>query len=69
MLDKCAPGYSRQQCLHNWQVSFNGRTYYRLPLGRHGKRDNPEIEIGHVKNMIRHFEIGDCAKRELPQLS
>ena len=69
MLSKCAPGYDRKQHTHNWRVTYQGKTYYRLPLGAHGRRTNAEIELGHVKNMVRFFGIEDCAKSALPQLS
>jgi hypothetical protein len=53
MLDFCAPGYTKRQTMHNWVVRYNGKTYHRLPLGEHGKRANPPIQIGHVKTMVR----------------
>ena len=33
-----------------------------LPLGKHGRRENPEIQPGKVKGMARHFSAYDCAK-------
>jgi hypothetical protein len=69
MLDACAPGYSRKETLHNWRVMWRGRTYPRLLLGKHGKRRNPGVEIGHVRNLVRQLEIPvDCANYHLPQL-
>jgi len=68
MLDACAPGariVPKEH--HNW-VLWNGRTYRGLPLGKHGKRVNPEIEGGHVRRMARFFEILECAKKHLPQI-
>lgn len=64
MLDKCAPGHSIEQKKHNQWVRYNGKTYH-LPQGEHGKR-NPEIEQGHVKQMVHHLDIDvACAQKHL----
>lgn len=68
MLAVCAPGYSAKATEHHWRVAYSGRLYPALPLGPHGKRDNPPIQIGHIKKMARTLGILDCAKRQLPQL-
>ncbi|HSS50129.1 MAG TPA: hypothetical protein VLX28_14420 [Thermoanaerobaculia bacterium] len=65
MLDGCAPGATIDFKPHKTWVHWNGRTYWGLPRGAHGARENPEIEIGHVKKMARFFEILDCAKKYL----
>ena len=57
MLDACAAGYARRDTDHHWIVAFNGRQFRSLPLGAHGKRTNPEIEAGHVRAMVRMFEL------------
>lgn len=75
MLDECAPGYTRKKFTHNWSVAFDGKIYRRLPLGAHGRRQNAEIEIGHVKNMVRFLAIDACKpapaspRSPLPRLS
>ncbi len=69
MLKKCAPGYERVQKTHNWRVTWQGKAYYRLPLGSHGHRRNAEVEIGHVRSLVRYLGIEECAERELEQLS
>lgn len=68
MLDGCAPGHTiRRKKQQHW-VTYNERTYWRLPTGEHGST-NPDIEVGHVRKMIRHLWIDDdCARRLLPQL-
>lgn len=68
MLDLCAPGHQRVAKTHHWRITFAGRTYPRLPLGRHGHRRDSEIQRGHVKQLIRHFGLQDCAQRVLPDL-
>lgn len=68
MLDHCAPGHTRKARKHNWVVMYAGLTYPRLPVGEHGARRDPEIQIGHVRNMARHFGIMECAKGQLEQL-
>ena len=68
MLDRCAPGWKKKERPHNWVVLFAGRSYPRLPLGEHGARHNPSIQIGHVRNMVRFFGIEDCARGQIPAL-
>jgi hypothetical protein len=68
MLDHCAPGHTRKQRTHNWLVIFGGRSYPSLPVGAHGRRHNPEIQVGHVKNMVRHLGIEECAKSQIERL-
>lgn len=68
MLDACAPGYTKRQRQHNWLVMYNGKTFPRLPLGPHGARANPSIQIGHVRQMVRTLGIEECAKQHLEQL-
>lgn len=70
MLEECAKGSVMREKKHNWWVSYKGRSYRRLPLGPHGKRTNPAIEIGFVRSLVRHLEIDDeCAMRLIPQLA
>ena len=56
MLKECAPSHTIQPTTHYQWVQYNGKTY-PLPRGQHGKRDNPEIEKGHVKQMVRLFKL------------
>ena len=64
MLDACAPGHIRRVSDHYWIVSWNGKSYRSLPKGAHGRRDNPEIETGHVRALIRHLGISaQCAAK------
>lgn len=68
MLDHCAPGYTRTKTEHHWRVAANGKQYPSLPLGSHGRRENPEIQIGHIRKLIRHLGILECARGQLPAL-
>ena len=69
MLDQCAPGAGIAKKKHRHWVRYGGKTYRGLPLGRHGKRENPEIEIGHVRQLIRHLGINEeCARQVMPAL-
>lgn len=65
MLERCAPGFTKRKTVHHWRIEFAGRTYPTLPLGRHGKRTNPEIEAGHVRKMARFLGIYECASAML----
>jgi hypothetical protein len=69
MLAHCAEGFRKEAKTHHWVVYF-GDDHCLLPLGPHGKRQarTVDIEIGHVKRMVRTFGIQDCAKGQLPQL-
>ena len=66
-LEKCAPGYSWVPTMHKVRVSFKGKTYPSFPVGSHGST-NPEIQLGHVRQLARHLNILSCFKRVLPQL-
>jgi hypothetical protein len=69
MLDRCAPGYTRKAREHNFVIYYLGSSFPSLPLGKHGKRENPSIQAGHVKQMVRQLKLdADCVKRSLPQL-
>jgi hypothetical protein len=61
MLDICAPGWSWELAPHYRRILANGRVYPDLP-----KYD--EIENGHVRRMVRHLGIADCAKKEIETL-
>jgi hypothetical protein len=68
MLDACAEGYTVEDKTHRRWVRYGGHIFH-LPLGEHGTRDDPEIQLGQVRRMVRHLQIDvRCAERELPQL-
>ena len=67
MLEVCLPDYKAKQKPHKWWVNC-GPKRALLPLGKHGKRKNPEIEVGHVRHLCNVFGILDCAKEQLPIL-
>ena len=68
MLAECAPGHTIERKKHHYWVRYESMTFRALPLGEHGK-ENPEIEIGYIRKMIRHLSIDlDCAKKHLPIL-
>ena len=74
MLEACAPGYEREEKEHHHWVRYNGRVYWRLPKGAHRHRGarsgRAEIEIGHVRKMVRFLDIdSDCAAQHLPALA
>ncbi len=53
---------------HRHWVLYKGRIFHGLPKGKHGTHD-PEIQVGHVKNMIKFLGIDmECAKQHLPIL-
>lgn len=64
MLKDCLPGFEPIEKPHRWNVKYKGRIYHEIPLGRHGDRQNPEIETGHIRGLIRFFGIPkDCYER------
>lgn len=61
MLEVCAPGYNKKLRVHNWLVTWNGRSFPNLPK-------HSEIQIGHVRQLARSLGIMDCARQQLEQL-
>lgn len=69
MLDACAPGARIESKKHrNWVYYSTYPIFRNLPTGEHGTRTNPEIQIGWVRKLVRHFEIYDCAKQHIANL-
>lgn len=65
MLSVCAPGSTIERKKHRYWIRFNGLLYHGLPTGGHGSK-NPQIQIGHVKKMIRQLGVDvGCAKEHL----
>lgn len=70
MMDGCAEGWTRKRGAHNWRIFYGAGGFATLPFGKHGSRENPEIEIGHVKSMIRKLKVETaCVEGRLPQLA
>jgi hypothetical protein len=66
MLDECASGYTYREGKHNYHVRWRDRIFVRLSTGEHGRSD-PEIQIGHVRGLVRQLAIEwECAKRHIP---
>ena len=69
MLDACAPGYTMKERDHNYVVRWNGRAFPSLPKGPHGKGERAQIQIGHVKKMVRALGIDfEAATEHIPRL-
>ncbi len=69
MLEVCAKGYKIREKPHMHWVLFNGKIYPALPKGAHGSKTRAEIEVGHLRKMIRFLGIDEeCAKKHLPIL-
>ena len=65
ILDRCAPGYTTKDTTHKRFVYFDGKMAV-LPRGPHGRRKKYDVEIGHVKQVIRLFNISDCVREHFP---
>lgn len=66
MLDDCLPGHVRKSSEEYWTVKHGGRSYRRLPVGPHGRKDNASIQSGKVRSLVRHFDINqDCVEKYL----
>ena len=49
-----------------WTVKFGGRSYRRIPLGQHGRKQNVSVKSGHIRSLVRFFEINtDCVEKYL----
>jgi hypothetical protein len=69
MLEACVPGTRLVEKTHHlWIYPPSGPYYPSLPRGEHGTRQNPEIEVGHVRKMARFLGILKCAQREIENL-
>jgi hypothetical protein len=64
MLAKCAPGYVVEaHGKHKLRVKWRNKLYYNLPKGDHGRRPGRgEIQRGHVRDLVTHLGILDCAR-------
>jgi hypothetical protein len=65
MLDACAAGHVKKASKHYWCIMYGEKTYPAFPLGEHGARKDPEIQVGHIKRMARYLGILDCAKKHI----
>ena len=62
MLEDCARGFTLRMATHSRVVTYNGRVYRSLP-----KHD--DIELGHIRKMIRYLQIGrDCVAKHIPAI-
>lgn len=68
MLAICAPGYAAKERDHHWCVRYKTFVYPTLPKGQHGKGDRGEVQMGKIRQLVRTFQIEECAKRQLPLL-
>lgn len=69
MLEACAPGARIEARKHrNWVYYADFPIFRNLSLGEHGARKDPEIQIGLVRALVRHFAIYDCASQYIPNL-
>ena len=72
MLERCAPGFQAKMREHNYCLHWNDKTFPSLPLGDHGAKRSTgraEIKIGHVRKLIRIFDIKACAESVIPSLT
>ena len=61
MLDKCLAGHERKASKEYWTVKYQGRSYRRIPVGPHGRKNNVQVQSGHIRSLVRLFEIRECA--------
>jgi hypothetical protein len=61
MLDHCLPGHERKPSSEYWTIKYKGRSYRRIPVGPHGRKDHVSVMSRHIRSMVRFFEIDACA--------
>lgn len=70
MLKACLPDYTAERHDHSFTVRAPGHEPYpSLPLGKHGRSresGRAEVELGHVRQLARHFKILDCGRKYIP---
>lgn len=65
MLKACAPSFTSERKKHRIWISYNGLIFRGMPTGEHGEQ-NPKIQVGHIKHMIRYLGIKlECAREHL----
>jgi hypothetical protein len=57
ILAECAPGFTVDEKKHHYWVRYRGRTFRSLPLGKHGRRFNVEVEFGFVPVPTTLFRV------------
>lgn len=66
MLEHCVPGSHLELKKHHYWVYCPGKEIFRdLPKGEHGAQD-PEIQMGKIKKMVRFLGIEECASGFIP---
>ena len=68
MLADCALGYTKTETDHHWIIRYGEFEHRGFPLGDHGRRKTPRIQIGHVRKLARKLDIQQCAAKHLAQL-
>lgn len=73
ILDRCAPGHSRELKKHGWRIVYAAFVYPVFAKGKHAKgmnpkRNNPEVFAGELRQLARLFEIEDCVRDALPEI-
>jgi hypothetical protein len=68
MLEACAPGHRIKGTDHHYDITWNGKRYWRFPLGDYSKGRRALIEIGHVRKIINLFGISECVAAKFPHL-
>lgn len=68
MLEECAPGHTRKLTTYYWCARYNGKSFPSLPLGEHGRRKFPTIQVGFVRTMVRQLGILGCAQGQIEGL-
>jgi hypothetical protein len=73
MLETCAPGARIDEKLHQYWVTYQGKSFRTLPRGDHAHRGHKAsgagIEFGYVRSLVRHLEIDcPCARELFPDL-
>jgi len=56
MLTECALGHTIRLTNHFRMVKFGGKVFPTLPK-------HSQIELGHIRKMVRHFDLAECAKK------
>ena len=60
MLNDCAESHELRLTTHFYMVKFNDRVFPTLPK-------YSDVEIGHVRKMVRHLKIDrECARQYVP---
>jgi hypothetical protein len=67
MLDKCAPGWTKQKQQHHYRINYGDRSMWDFPFGKRSDKTTV-VQVHFVRKLATALGIYDCAEKVLPQI-